>query len=562
LAPEIRLERPEGYVWPSDGTRFEALAASAWPLSLERLTRDTDQTPKQTLVVNTTIRNPLAMSQHRSSSFSILVAIMRRHHMPVFSDDSSGHNFWTTLVIGALDDSWGVSDRRAWQRRYEWLLHYIRTSSLPQDAQIAKSILKDAMENLLAQSTHPCNIDTGIPTAAYLNPDLAPKWAKELLTVTGDIFRVEERLPARLPGFCLDDLCKHFGILIAPIWEESVHASLAFDQHSNLISRRDRNCPEAAVTSEQQPSNMNQEQALFDETIDPDLRAGSSLAKCDHLEVSIETPGDSTLLPAATGWCNKRDYQEAFCDEPDSMSARPFPKRVDERNEEESIPLILDQPATRSITLQSLEITPPESPPPYLLPSSIANSQWHDDETHYLKNLIERNLTWRQRYQNFVGRFGGCRTYNSVLAASRKLYSDCPIFSKRKSDKRWTVTDTEYLRHLIATEVDWAHVAEMFQKRPGQGPRRSEHALRSRAHDIKIDISRLIMTEPWTDEQVEFLKSLVQNDDGCGRYRRWIKSMQDEFGVERTEDSIRGQIQKYRDEWAEGVDEKGEQSEA
>lgn len=228
------------------------------------------------------------------------------------------------------------------------------------------------------------------------------------------------------------------------------------------------------------------------------------------MEVSIETLDDSTFLPAATGWCNKLDYQEAVCDEPDSMSARPFPKStgqgitgfeshthlgyglqpslplegsardfqeahvpehptydcstgVDERNEEESIPPILDQPASRSITLQPLEITPPESPPLYSLPSSIAHSQWHDDEIHYLKNLMERNLTWRQRYNKVVRRFGGCRTYTSLLAASRKLYSDCPNFSKRKSDKRWTVTDTEYLLHLIANEVDWADVAEKFQ---------------------------------------------------------------------------------------------------
>lgn len=199
---------------------------------------------------------------------------MRRHHISVFSDDSSDDNFWRTLVIGALDNSWMVGDRRAWRRRHEWLLHYIRTSCLPRDAQIAKSILKDSMANLLAQSTHPYTLVTGSPTTAYLNLDLAPKWAKDLLTVTGDIFRVEARLPVRLAGFCLGDLYKNFGILIAPIWEESVHESLAVDQHSSLISRRDRNCPEAAVTSEQQPSNMNQAQALFNENIDPELREG------------------------------------------------------------------------------------------------------------------------------------------------------------------------------------------------------------------------------------------------------------------------------------------------
>ena len=75
-------------------------------------------------------------------------------------------------------------------------------------------------------------------------------------------------------------------------------------------------------------------------------------------------------------------------------------------------------------------------------------------------------------------------------------------------------------RHLIATEVDWVPMAEKLQKRRGQGPRRSEDALRSRAHDIEIDTFGLIMAEPWTDERFELLKSMVQNDHGRGRYQR------------------------------------------
>lgn len=70
---------------------------------------------------------------------------------------------------------------------------------------------------------------------------------------------------------------------------------------------------------------------------------------------------------------------------------------------------------------------------------------------------------------------------------------------------------------VISIEVDWAYVVEKLQKRPGHGPRRGEDALRSRSHDIKIDTSRLMMAEPWTDEQLKHLKSLVQNDHGRGR---------------------------------------------
>lgn len=51
-------------------------------------TADLDRKPKQALVIDTTIRNPLRMAQHQPSAFCILVAIMRKHHESVFNGDS------------------------------------------------------------------------------------------------------------------------------------------------------------------------------------------------------------------------------------------------------------------------------------------------------------------------------------------------------------------------------------------------------------------------------------------------------------------------------------------
>jgi hypothetical protein len=242
LEPEHQVGHPAADAWPSDDQRFKALAVSASPLLFEPETADSGQKPKQTLLIDTTIRNPLRMAQHQPSTFRILVAIMRKHHMSVFNGDpntTNDHAFWTNLFMEGLDRSWMVGTTTTWKERFSWVLQYIRTGSLPQEAQVAKEVLRLARR--MCYRSRSIRIFT--MRKSQLNPDLSPVWVKEFLTASGDIIEVERGARTRLEGFDIDKLCKHFGILIAPLWEEEVYPQAASHRVQNTTSNTGPGCP-------------------------------------------------------------------------------------------------------------------------------------------------------------------------------------------------------------------------------------------------------------------------------------------------------------------------------
>lgn len=54
------------------------------------------------------------MAQHCLLAFCILISIMRKHYEVVFIDDSfdlTDDQFWETLYIGALDESWKIANQ-------------------------------------------------------------------------------------------------------------------------------------------------------------------------------------------------------------------------------------------------------------------------------------------------------------------------------------------------------------------------------------------------------------------------------------------------------------------
>ncbi|KAL7942068.1 P-loop containing nucleoside triphosphate hydrolase protein [Trichoderma barbatum] len=108
--PEKQLSYPGEYIWPSDDNRLEVLEASASSPMLELVSAsalmfdpviaDLDSDPKQTLIIDTRIRNPLEMAQHQTSTFRILVAIMRKHHESVFNGElNTSRHYGITLFL-------------------------------------------------------------------------------------------------------------------------------------------------------------------------------------------------------------------------------------------------------------------------------------------------------------------------------------------------------------------------------------------------------------------------------------------------------------------------------
>ncbi|RYC60950.1 hypothetical protein CHU98_g5255 [Xylaria longipes] len=156
---------------------------------------------------------------------------------------------------------------------------------LPREVQIAKDVLRVAMTNVLAQPKHPYNY--GILTLGYLNPDLNPIWTRELLSVSGDIFRVEKGARTRLEGFDIDKLCKHFGILIAPL-EEVSYPNVASHRKRNAMSNGSTSFPEPSPTSEQRASSIGQGETLLKEELGSHLTSGPVFSDLSQLETSTQ----------------------------------------------------------------------------------------------------------------------------------------------------------------------------------------------------------------------------------------------------------------------------------
>ncbi|KAI8950436.1 hypothetical protein F4801DRAFT_579441 [Xylaria longipes] len=212
----------------------------------------------------------------------------------------------------SLDNSRMVRDIRPWRNRFGWVLQYIRTGILPREVQIAKDVLRVAMTNVLAQPKHPYNY--GILTLGYLNPDLNPIWTRELLSVSGDIFRVGKGARTRLEGFDIDKLCKHFGILIAPL-EEVSYPNVASHRKRNAMSNGSTSFPEPSPTSEQRASSIGQGETLLKEELGSHLTSGPVFSDLSQLETSTQ-----------------RKYQKAFPkdgDQADSASKRSSPTGMD-----------------------------------------------------------------------------------------------------------------------------------------------------------------------------------------------------------------------------------------
>lgn len=85
-------------------------------------------------------------AQHQTSTLRILISLMRGVHQVVFSDqDAEDTQFWETLFF-ELTPEWKVASQYVLRYRSSWVLGYLRTGALPQDATKAQEIMRDALQ--------------------------------------------------------------------------------------------------------------------------------------------------------------------------------------------------------------------------------------------------------------------------------------------------------------------------------------------------------------------------------------------------------------------------------
>ncbi|RTE79339.1 hypothetical protein BHE90_006156 [Fusarium euwallaceae] len=144
--------------------------------------------------------------QHQTSTLRILISFMRGVHQVVFSDqDAEDTQFWETLFF-ELTPKWKTASQYVLHYRFSWVLEYLQTGALPQEATKAQEIMRDALqESLLAKTKHPYSYDI-----------------QELLKSECDIPRLVSRLKHDLPSVNFLALCTIYGILIPQLWEQTV----------------------------------------------------------------------------------------------------------------------------------------------------------------------------------------------------------------------------------------------------------------------------------------------------------------------------------------------------
>ncbi|RSL79218.1 hypothetical protein CEP51_007538 [Fusarium floridanum] len=161
--------------------------------------------------------------QHQTSTLRILISFMRGVHQVVFSDqDAEDTQFWETLFF-ELTPKWKAASQYVLHYRFSWVLEYLQTGALPQEATKAQEIMRDALqESLLAKTKHPYSYDVGVSKSGHLHPDLDTVWIQELLKSECDIPRLVSRLKHDLPSVNFLALCTIYGILIPQLWEQTV----------------------------------------------------------------------------------------------------------------------------------------------------------------------------------------------------------------------------------------------------------------------------------------------------------------------------------------------------
>ncbi|KAL7911897.1 hypothetical protein GGI35DRAFT_491983 [Trichoderma velutinum] len=491
---------------------LEPVSASA--LMFGCVTEELDSDPKQTLIIDTKIRNPLEMAQHQKSTFRILVAIMRRHHESVFNGELNtvtDHDFWSNLFIVGLDSFWMVGDTHVWRDRFGWVLQYIRTGTLPEDAAIARGILQLAMTNLLAEEKHPYNYDTSIPTFGFLNPDLNPLWIRQLLSASNDSIRVEKRARSRLKGFDISKFCKHFGILIASLWEEALY--------SNIDSHRKRNAVAGGTTNFLEPSPMPEPDQL-------ETRSSSSItsATCpiDHLEsIELRQPQSPPPYGQLTTQRNHNwhKYEDDYlkylmeCDMTWSQRHEKFKTRFGDARWELS-----HRQRRRKL----------EKHCPRFLQRKVEH-QWSIEEHEYLLSLHQAGVDHSQWVESMRDALGVERTLTTLLTRVREFGLD------NVTPRPWTVVEQKFLDNFI-DNVPKAEICDLFWETFGST--RSEAEILRRYLKIKGDLELSTHTREyhWTPEE----DNLVRN--WKGKFLDLMAAYEKQFGPRRTKNAMRKRL--------------------
>ncbi|TVY76997.1 hypothetical protein Focb16_v006886 [Fusarium oxysporum f. sp. cubense] len=499
---DISEETDGIYHWPSEQDRYEAVGATHQMVALAAKHRLRE--PTETIKLNTRRSGPCTMAQHTPSTLRILAMIMAGHHRSVFdkySESYAGDDTFWEIIFVELGKKWNIETQAQLQHRFGWVLKYLRSGELPEEAKTASQILQECLSNsVLSSEKHPYNYDVKTWTGDLLNPDLSSNWVKKLLVFNGVWDTLKDCVQERMGGL------RHRGILLHghryPALEQIRHGE-------TMASSKDSETSEA----------LDVHNTTLSESSGPSSRTSASQSKSLSSTLPLSTvPGavrhKATTSPRGVG-----------------------PARVNDRR---SLAPETSVPSSSSLTLQSTDLSPslspPPSPPPYPPSQEFLTNKkrWQPDEDDYVKYLMRLPISRDEQLEKLHQRFQSNHRSKAALAKRIERLRNDPGKSitdkpQLERNKRYEAAEEEYLRQLIETHPcsSWDEVVAKMEQRFSKGRSKAAYQL----HAAKLGLNTSRISNVWTAEHDECLRNFIRNETPPKRYSDLIT---EKFGTYRS----------------------------
>ncbi|KAH7189312.1 uncharacterized protein B0J16DRAFT_397313 [Fusarium flagelliforme] len=559
-----------GSVWPPDRGRHEALTLTNESVFV--ISNGSTKNAPTTLRAPAQLQPPSESAQHRSSTLRILLHIMRKLHRTVFGVPKGSYaEFWTTLFVSGLDQSWKIKELSYLKQRFQWVLDLVETGCLPPQAQIAENLLREGLkDSALSCTSHPYDYVIRLTrnTAGYLNPDLSATWVKKFLSAEGALQHIEAGIQTSIPDMGIDGFCGIYGILIAWIWEESIHQSGNWRKDEDVTSfaylvdtmptepseppeaeRQKTSTPPPLAPGfpvlESRPDSPGPYPPLRDETIQGISKAWEP-QEYDYLKY-LEGAGYPRATRNAKFWARFGPHREATAiDSKMKQVRKDQPRRVPlwtDREKQYLIELLETKQSWKEVhaafsakfpesgrDIQALRFYANKNE--LTIPWARTVQPWTDLEDAYLETLIKDKVPMKQIPAMLKEKSGIIRTESAVRSRVTTL-------ELRGDNKHEAFTEREdkFLRKCLPLELDSSELYSRFRKQFGdRHPSKSIQGRMKRvATDENASTQRFV---PWEDREIEFLEDWARRPVQTGV----VKEFQAVFGPNRSELAVKGKL--------------------
>ncbi|KAI9147671.1 Aminodeoxychorismate synthase [Paramyrothecium foliicola] len=515
LTTENQGVSPENkYDWPSDLSKYRALVLS-WT-GCDAIGEQNDATGNDAtdspILSKKMLLPPLAMGKLHVSSLRVLICIMRDYHQRTFDEstesdlfDLSDEEFWQSLYIGGLDNSWGINDVERLRSRFGWVLDLIRDGQMPPEASLVERMFREVFADSPLKSTqHPYTYDVGYDAAKYLNPDLSPHWVENLLKSTNTLPAIKVCLQKLEVDIGCDWIFSAYGLLIAHVWEEHMFEHDYGESLSDPHSERQRSSGVSSSHSRASSFDGDLTQlSVWSAQQKPDGRLTDE-APC-HIQHALSS--DQDLVKHVGEMAEPRVIPPLGF--PETMSAR-------KRSAADQAPAVPKRTRARSdsrVEQATIELTTKSNTTLYELPNQ---SDVGDDIGNQPAEESEYETSVWTEVETGVGI--GPRSFNSEALAHRN------------KSLAWNQEEVDFLKTLLSNGTSWASASTQLNERFGTNRNQESIMAKARRIDIVGPNRRL-----WTKEQDKLITDVYQ--EYRTRSSR-MTALRETYGLDRTESSI------------------------